>query len=238
MNRLWRMMLAIAVAGPPLVLSGMIALGKSAPPAERSSINAPFRSVDFSDMPQLRRLEVSGTSPIAYRHYGPASAREVVVALHGSTGSSSSMHPMARFLAQAGMMLYVPDLRGHGATGARGDVDYLGQPDDDLQALVAFVRKEHPATRLTLIGFSLGGGLALRAASGSVGAMIDRTLLLAPAFGGQAPTMRRGGDDPWARPHVPRILALSLLNRLGVHALGQGSARHGVDVLGRGRSLG
>ena len=87
-----------------------------------------------------------------------------------------------------------------------------------MRQFATFVKTSHPKARLTLVGFSLGGGFALRTAGGANGALFDRTVLMAPALGGQAPTMKRG-DDPWARPHIPRIIALSILNRLGVTAL-------------------
>ncbi|MBL8590943.1 MAG: alpha/beta fold hydrolase, partial [Methylobacteriaceae bacterium] len=128
-----------------------------------------------------------------------------------------SLHPLARALAANGVMVYAPDIRGHGDTGRRGDVDFVGQPEQDVARLLREAKSRHPAARLTLAGFSLGGGLALRVAGGRDGAIADRTLLLAPMLGPRAPTAR-GGDDPWARPHLPRIIALSILNRLGVGA--------------------
>lgn len=200
-----------------LALVGALALGTAAPPPPLASISEPFRGVDFSDAPTPERLDTAGASPIAFRRYGPAEARDVVVALHGSTASSISLHPLARGLAARGVAVYAPDIRGHGETGRRGDLDHAGQPEEDLAALIAFVRARHPSARLTLAGFSLGGGLALRYAGGTQGATIDRTLLLAPMLGPRAPTAREG-EDPWARPHLPRIIALSILNRLGVTA--------------------
>lgn len=211
-------MIGLAVCGLAiLVLAVAIAFGKAAPPPEMSSISAPFRDVDFSDAPGLERLPAEPATPIAYRRYGPTDARDALIVLHGSTASSISLHPLCRALAGRGVAVYAPDIRGHGETGRRGDVDRAGQPEDDLAKLVAFVRARHPAARLALAGFSLGGGLALRYAGGQRGGSIDRTLLLAPMLGPRAPTAH-GGVDPWARPHLPRIVALTILNRFGVTA--------------------
>ncbi len=217
MTRIWKWLTIAAVGGPIAVLGGMLSFGTSGAPGPLQSIASPFKSVDFSDLPPLQMLAVLPASPIAYRRYGAPKARDVVIALHGSTGSSSSLHVLANALAAADMVVYAPDLRGHGATGSRGDVDYLGQPDDDMQKFASFVKAAHPMARISLIGFSLGGGFALRTAGGGNSGLFDRTFLLAPALGGQAPTMKRG-DDPWARPHILRIIALTILNRIGIAA--------------------
>ncbi len=201
-----------------LALVGALVFGTVAPPPPLASISEPFRGVDFSDAPAPERLEVAGASPIAWRRYGPAEAKNAVIALHGSTASSISLHPLARGLAERGVAVYAPDIRGHGETGRRGDLDHAGQTEEDLAAMVRLVRARHPAARLTLAGFSLGGGLALRYAGGPQGGTVDRTLLLAPMLGPRAPTAREG-EDPWARPHLPRIIALSILNRVGFTAL-------------------
>jgi alpha-beta hydrolase superfamily lysophospholipase len=39
------------------------------------------------------------------------------------------------FVRAAGITTYVPDIRGHGGSGRRGDIDYIGQLDDDLADL-------------------------------------------------------------------------------------------------------
>jgi alpha-beta hydrolase superfamily lysophospholipase len=59
--------------------------------------------------------------------------------------------------AAAGFSVYVPDLRGHGADGRLGDIDYLGQLDDDLADLIEVVRREHPQAAVTLVGPSSHG---------------------------------------------------------------------------------
>jgi non-heme chloroperoxidase len=215
--RFLRRMLVALIVLPLIVLGGMLVFGTGSRPLVLDSVNSPFLQVNFGDLPAAQMLDVRPATAISYRAYGPEVADEVVIAIHGSTASSRSLHPLSKALAATGIAVYAPDLRGHGATGQKGDVDYLGQPDDDFRNFANFVRAKHPRARLTLIGFSIGGGFVLRTTGGKSGELIDRAILLAPAFGGQAPTMRRA-DDPWATPHVPRIIALTLLNRVGVHA--------------------
>jgi non-heme chloroperoxidase len=215
-----RLMTRVPLAGLGLIVSGFaaaLAFGTAPAPAELKSISSPFKSVDFSKLPPLQQLAVPHGRPIAYRQYGAADARDVVLALHGSTASSASLHPLATALISAGMAVYVPDVRGHGATGTRGDLDYAGQLDDDMIRLSEFIAKAHPDARRTLLGFSIGGGLALKTAAGRAGANYARTVLMAPALGRHAETQRIGGDA-WASPYIGRIIATSLLNRAGIHA--------------------
>lgn len=193
----------------------VLAFGTGTPAPELASISAPFRSVDFSGLPPLRHYEIGRGGPVAYRTYGPEEAKQVVILLHGSTASSASMHPLARHLAGEGMAVYVPDIRGHGETGQRGTIDRDGQLINDLEMLVSIIRTQHGEAPLTLLGYSAGGGLAMRYGASPAGHYIDRYVFVAPALGRGAPTTKSSGDL-WATPHVPRIVAISLLNRIGI----------------------
>ncbi|QJX03005.1 alpha/beta fold hydrolase [Alcanivorax sp. IO_7] len=121
-------------------------------------------------------------------------------------------------MASAGLAhVYTPDLRGHGrAPARRGDVNYLGQLEDDLDDFLARLRLEHPDAALLLGGHSSGGGLVIRHAGGRPEIKADGYLLLAPYLHHKAPTHR--SDAGWARPNVPRLIGLSLLNRVGITA--------------------
>lgn len=65
---------------------------------------------------------------------------------------------------------------------------YFGQLEDDLEDLVAVVRKTSPYQPLTLLGHSAGSGFALRIASSPIQNLFARTVLLAPFLGHDAPT--------------------------------------------------
>ena len=119
--------------------------------------------------------------------------------------------------AAFGFVAVAVDTRGHGASGSRGDIAYVGQLEDDLADLVAHLRVDYASARLTLVGHSSGGGFALRVAAAPVGANFDRFVLLAPYLGYRAPTNRPAeGPGLWASPDIPRIVALMLLTRLGI----------------------
>ncbi len=206
----------VALAG----LAAMIAFGAGASPAPLASIGAVFESVDFSDLPAVQIMAGRGGS-VAFRVWpadrNPAQPDLAVIAIYGSSATSHSLHPLAKALSAEGMTVYAPDIRGHGGTGRRGDIDYAAQLDDDLAGFASEVRARQPDADLVLLGFSSGGGFALHIAGSAAGKMFARTVLLAPMLGPYAPTARPG-RSPWVTPYVPRIMAIMLLNRIGIHA--------------------
>lgn len=215
--------IVIGVAGVLVVvvaaLAGMLAFGTSAPPQMLASLGAPFRYVNFSDLPQPQKLQTNHGSPIAYRVWpaNPAPDSELaIIAIHGSSAQSASIHPLGKALSAAGMPVYAPDIRGHGDTGTRGDIDYAAELDDDLADFVAAVRAKQPSAKLVLLGFSSGGGYALHVAATPLGKSFVRTVMLSPMLGPFAPTYRRDGN--YAKPFLPRIMALLILNTVGIHA--------------------
>jgi non-heme chloroperoxidase len=139
-------------------------------------------------------------------------------------------------LQGAGVAVYVPDIRGHGADRPHGDIAYVGQLEDDLADFMRTVRPSHGSAQWTLVGFSSGGGFALRvAAERPLGQSFDRYILLSPYLNHHAPSLR-GRDDPapgapagaaaagsapgaqaWTSVSTGRIIGLVILDMLGVH---------------------
>jgi non-heme chloroperoxidase len=200
-------------------LAGMLAFGTSGTPEPLASLGAPFQKVDFSDLPRPDKIPTSHGSPITFRVWpvDPApDADLVVIAIHGSSAHSASIHPLGKALSAEDIPVYAPDIRGHGSTGTRGDIDYAGELDDDMADFFAAVRSQHLNAKLVLMGFSSGGGYALHVAATPLGKMFARTVMLSPMLGPFAPTYIQ--DQKYARPFIPRILALLVLNRLGIHA--------------------
>ena len=215
---------AIAILILAAVLAGLVAFGGGSPPPRMAAIGDPFAAVDYGDLPARQTLEAADGTALAYRRY-PAAGDAVggaVLALHGSSTDGQSLHVLARDLAAAGQAVYVPDIRGHGESGTRGDIPRAGILEDDIAAFLAMIRDRHPELPATLLGFSSGGGLALRYAGRPDLASPDRLLLLAPMLGIDAPTYTadnpHAGDETWSNPYVPRIIGLSILNGLGIHA--------------------
>lgn len=200
-----------------VLLAGVIAFGGPSTPPPLDDIAKRFDTVDWSDLPTPQTYEARDGTALAYRIY-PGDPAHVVLALHGSGGSGTALHPLARALSSAGGTVIVPDIRGHGASGQRGDMEYAGQASDDMDDLRAVIAADYPDTRLTLMGFSMGGGLALREAAR---APVDQLILLSPYLAHDAPPME--ADNPfapetaWANPGVPRLIGLSILNGLGIN---------------------
>jgi alpha-beta hydrolase superfamily lysophospholipase len=209
---------SLAIVGfAAVLLAGLIAWPLRHPP-ELASISEARKSIDFSSLPEVSRFQARDGTDLAYRHYpagAPATGR-IAVVVHGSSGSSrGAIHTLSLALAARGIQTYAVDIRGHGGSGSRGDVTYLGQLEDDMADLVGEIRKTDPTAPLTLIGHSSGGGFALRIAGSPIQNLFTRTVLLAPYLGYDAPSSRTDSGG-WASPDIPRFIALSVLHRFGL----------------------
>jgi alpha-beta hydrolase superfamily lysophospholipase len=209
---------ALALAGLAVLasagLAAAIAFGTAPAPEPLDSISGPLAKVDYRDLPLRQHFQARDGTTLAYRVY-QADGDRVVVLIHGSSGESTGMHALADGLNDAGFNVYVPDLRGHANDGRLGDIDYLGQLDDDLVDFMQVVRQEHPHADVALAGHSSGGGFVLRIAEGPQSSLFARYVLLSPALHYGAPTWRPDAGG-WAAPFVPRIISLTLLDRLGI----------------------
>jgi alpha-beta hydrolase superfamily lysophospholipase len=209
--------LGLAGAGlVTLLLVGMISRPLAKPPT-LPFISETVRAGDREGIPPLLYFQARDGSRLAYRHYArrePTTGR-VAVLVHGSSGSSLAVHPLAKALAARGVESFVPDIRGHGSSGMRGDIGYIGQLEDDMADLVGLIRTTIPSTPLTLVGHSSGGAFALRVAGSPMQNLFTRTVLLSPYLGTKAASSRENAGG-WASPNVPRIIALSVLRAAGI----------------------
>jgi alpha-beta hydrolase superfamily lysophospholipase len=206
-----------AVGAIALLITGLVATPLTHPP-ELPSISAARGTVDLSTLPAVERFQARDGTALGFRRYaahGPATGRAAIV-VHGSSGSSGgTIHALSSALAARGVETWAVDIRGHGTSGTRGDIGYVGQLEDDLADLVGIIRKTAPAKPLTLVGQSSGGGFALRVAGSSIQDLFERTVLLAPYLGHDAPTGRPNSGG-WAKADVPRIVGLFALRSIGI----------------------
>ncbi len=201
-----------------IALTLMLASPLDQPPP-LASIEAGAMQIDASGAPELSRFQARDGTWLAYRRYPAANGvrNRIAILAHGSSASSIEMNEVAAALAAHGVTAVALDVRGHGASGTRGDIAYLGQLDDDLADLVAELRKADPGVRFSLVGHSSGGGFVLRVAGGPLRRDFDRFVLLAPYLGYSAPTNKPAeGPGLWASPDLPRIIATLVLGRLGI----------------------
>jgi alpha-beta hydrolase superfamily lysophospholipase len=161
------------------------------------------------------------------RHFPVDEPDLTVLVVHGMTGESSQFNRTAGLLREAtGAEVYALDIRGHGQSGGRaGDVDHIGQYEEDLAEVVSALRTERPGGTLVLAGHSMGGGIAQRYALLPDSPAVDGYLLYAPLLGLGAPTNRTEpppeavGEEPWLKLDTPRLIGLLMLNAVRVTAL-------------------
>jgi pimeloyl-ACP methyl ester carboxylesterase len=209
----------LALVGAAAIVLILMLASPVRPPPPLASIHAGATQIDEAGAPELSRFQARDGTWLADRIYPARNGAQdrIAILAHGSSASSIEMNAAAKALAEAGVTAVALDIRGHGASGTRGDIAYPGQLDDDLADLITQLRKAYPAARFSLVGHSAGAGFALRIAGSRLGDGFDRFVLLAPYLGYSAPTNRPSeGPGLWAQPDLPRILATRALEGLGI----------------------
>jgi len=168
-------------------------------------------------MSPLEPYQARDGSVLAFRRY-PAESSTHLILIHGSSAHSAYLHAFAKYLSERKVAnVYAPDLRGHGPSPRRrGDIDYIGQLEDDLADLISHIK--HGASkdvRFIVGGHSSGGGLALRFGGGPHGGLAQGFVLVAPYLGHDAPMVKKNSGG-WADASILKIVGLSVLDGLGV----------------------
>ena len=189
---------------------GIIAFNAPRSPPPMASMATPLKQ----DVPSPRQFQARDGASLRYYAY-PAQPDMTAVLIHGTAGPGASMHALAEALRAAGVTAYVLDIRGHGGSGRRGDIDYIGQLDDDLSDFVTQLGPAKRGETRTLVGFSGGAGFSIRFAGGRHGELFDRYVFLAPIFPG-APTLRQNAGG-WTNIALPRIITIATLGQFGIH---------------------
>ncbi|MFC4599834.1 alpha/beta hydrolase [Cohnella hongkongensis] len=169
-------------------------------------------------LPPIRTYEARDGKSLCYRHY-EATSGKVVILLHGISEDGQYLHPLAEFISGKGLaQVVVPDLRGYGFHPVRrGDVEYVGQHDHDLEDLVNWLQSRSGVDLdFIMAGHSGGGGNAIRLARHRLAARIGGYLLLAPEVHPDAPIRHK--KEPWSDTQVDKLRfnVLSVLNALGL----------------------
>jgi alpha-beta hydrolase superfamily lysophospholipase len=156
-----------------------------------------------------------------------AGSHTTVIFLHGVLGFSGEYETTAQMLMETtGANVLAVDLRGHGySAGKPGDIDYIGQYEDDVVDIVKAIRREDSQAKIVLAGHSMGGGIVMRYAVRSDMLPVDAYLLFAPHLGSNSPTSQpkptegaAAEAEPFLKVHLPRILGLTMLNMTHIDA--------------------
>jgi alpha-beta hydrolase superfamily lysophospholipase len=206
--------LAAVLAAAAITPIAIIALNAPKSPPAMASMAAPSRRTSFANLPEPKRFRARDGVDLQYFAY-PADPNNVAVLIHGSVGPGKSMHALAQTLQGSGVTTYALDVRGHGGSGVRGDISYVGQIDDDLADFATLLGPAKNQETRTLLGFSAGAGFTIRFAGGPYGLLFDRYVFLSPILPG-APTLRPNAGG-WTNISLPRIVTISYLNRAGIH---------------------
>jgi len=223
------LLIILRIAAVSLAIMALIAIGLIlSQPARPVTPAAP--SLDFGAMHKARgdawptvqapvhSYTARDGSTLPYRWFPTDTpAAPTLILLHGSAWHSAQFIALATRLAQDGSgNVAAPDLRGHGFDPKRrGDVDHLGQLEEDIADLIAHLAPKGP---VILGGHSSGGGLAVRFAGGPFGHLADGFVLIAPFLKYNAPTQRPNSGG-WARPLTRRLIGLAMLNAAHIRAL-------------------
>lgn len=172
--------------------------------------------------------------PLFVRTVGEAQApaRAHLLMVHASMVHSEYYLPIAAGLAEAGIAVWLPDLRGHGRSGGvRGHVRSWREHVEDVHdAFSAMTALSAPGTPCLLAGESYGGLVAYLALKPGAlaGPAIRPTavMLLSPALGLAHPLS--AGKRWWlsrvGHPLLPRLRPIRPLSHVGISqdpALGQ-----------------
>lgn len=213
MNKLLLVSICLLIVAA-IIPVAVIAFDAPVSPPPMASMADSLKRIDSRQIPAPLQFQARDGASLQYYAY-PAEPDKIAVLVHGSAGPGTSMHALAESLRAAGVTAYVLDIRGHGGSGRRGDIDYIGQIDDDLVDFVTRLGSAKSGETRTLVGFSAGAGFTLRFAGGPSGSLFDRYVFLAPILPGAATWRPNAGG--WVNIALPRLITIAYLGRAGVH---------------------
>jgi acylglycerol lipase len=174
-------------------LAGLLAGCASAPdpndvfPRTKLAVAEPI-SLPSPRLADERMVAADGTL-LPLRHWlPPGRPQAVVLALHGFNDYSNAFAGPGAAWVKRGIATYAYDQRGFGAAPGRGLWPGTKRLAGDAATAAALLRQRYPGVPLYLLGESMGGAVAILAASGRGGAPradMDGVILVAPAVWGR-----------------------------------------------------
>jgi len=171
---------------PPLGLSGRHAQSILASiPLRKHMIRG--GATDFLRQSLPKTLTVNdGIRLLGYHTPSAGSTKGLVVFLHGWEGSAESHYVLSasKTLHQAGFSVFRLNFRDHGNTYALNQGLFHSCRLDEVVDAIRCVQEHYHPRRLFLVGYSLGGNFALRAAvrAPSVGLRLSKIVAVCPVL--------------------------------------------------------
>ena len=135
--------------------------------------------------------------------------RAVILALHGFNDYGHFFGDPGNFLALRGITSYAYDQRGFGGAPNLGTWAGVSAYARDAVQAVRAVKQRHPGLPLYLHGSSMGGAVAMLAASGLDAAPVDGVILAAPAVWGRTTMPWYQRLALWIGAHLAPWMALT-----------------------------
>jgi alpha-beta hydrolase superfamily lysophospholipase len=150
-------------------------------------------------------IAIDGAS-LPMRHWLPEGRpKAIVLAMHGINDYSNAFDIPATQWEKDGIATYAYDQRGFGGAPDRGRWVGTYQLNADVATVSRLLRAEYPGVPLYLLGESMGGAVAITAATGWAGAEkpdIDGLILVAPAVWGEQEMNVFYRTALWVADHV------------------------------------
>lgn len=132
------------------------------------------------------KLVMADGTALPLREWLPAERpRAVVLALHGFNDYSKAFEEPARDWLADGIATFAYDQRGFGQAPHRGYWAGSETYVDDLRTAAALLRARYPDTPFYILGESMGGAVAMTAATGPDAPVSNGLILVAPAIWGR-----------------------------------------------------
>ena len=171
---------------------------------------------DKRDPVPLKTVIATDGEKLAVRVYRPAKSTPTAVLLFyhgGGAHSLASYQHIGRGLSeQYDMVVYMPDLRGHGVSGGpRGDSPSSDQMFQDINSVLELIeinedQRVIPSKQIFLGGHSSGGGLVVNYSAWSNRMTVAGYILVSPELGYLSKTERPGRVDFASVSILPFIL--------------------------------
>jgi alpha-beta hydrolase superfamily lysophospholipase len=125
------------------------------------------------------------------QHSGIALPKACLIFLHGSTYNARRYANIAKASLKQGYQVCLLNWRGHGESGGKpGDLDYVGQLEDDLNDMIVWVKQQHPERDIVIGGHSAGAVVCLRYIDRYGCDDIKAVSIVSPAINGPLETVR------------------------------------------------